>query len=64
MYKYLFVFMHVLVVIVLIKKKNGRNVECWKGKPKKKANACLISHIEKKKMKKKLEALYRYCVRK
>lgn len=29
---------------------------------KKKANACLISHIEKK-MKKKLEALYRYCVR-
>lgn len=29
---------------------------------KKKANACLISHIEKK-WKKKLEALYRYCVR-
>lgn len=28
---------------------------------KKKANACLISHIEKNE--KKLEALYRYCVR-
>lgn len=30
---------------------------------KKKANACLISHIEKKNGK-KLEALYRYCVSK
>lgn len=57
MYKYLFVLMHVLVITVLIKKKNGRNVECWKGKPKKKANACNFSYW--KKMKKKLEALYR-----
>lgn len=51
--------MYVLVIIVLIKKKNGCNVECWKGKLKKKVNVCLIFYIEKKKMKKKFEVLYR-----
>lgn len=60
MYKYFFVFMYVLVIIVLINK-NGYNVKCWKGKLKKKVNVCLIFYIEKKN-EKKFEVLYRYCV--
>lgn len=48
MYKYLFVFMHVLVITVLIKRKMAAMFSAERANQKKKANACLISHIEKK----------------